>query len=445
MRKSVVRLAAAAMLSACACALFADDATIQNKVVRQRWPWSGKVDIDYVYTGTSVTNMSFMATWRGQSTPTNLVGLKSAGAFMVKPGQNRFEWNPADFGLSSKTLLDFDVQIAPVASDPRTYLVVDLVNGGYSFLADVPAGGWTTEHKTSKVVFRRIPAGTYQLGTTEQEFRNQFGNNGTVGSIGRGSTMRTITYTSDFYCQIFAFTGGQYSKLSNPSSSDSSVKPATGTKYAYSHYRGETADDGATVISWPDTGHKVNSTSIVGKMRSRTSLTGQDELLVDLPTDAQWQLAMSAGTNTYFNVGGVYGDSADTILNCVTNGFWTKAKDGSDPNQYEVGLKPANRWGIYDFNVRPEPVLDWTNDNGTYVSGTVLYFLSLPTPAVDPVGPKTPSSFGYRLMRGGAANGSSYAPANWTLFQRGWISPASDATYIPPRFVINLKPLVEAD
>ena len=86
-----------------------------------------------------------------------------------------------------------------VANDPRTYLVVDLVNGGYSFLPSVPEGGWTSEYKTHKLVFRRIPAGTYDLGTTEAEFRRRFGDNGTVGAIGRGSTMRTIVYTSCFY------------------------------------------------------------------------------------------------------------------------------------------------------------------------------------------------------------------------------------------------------
>lgn len=45
------------------------------------------------------------------------------------------------------------------------YLVVDLSGGTntasypVSYLADVLAGGWTDEHKTTKLVLRRIPAG----------------------------------------------------------------------------------------------------------------------------------------------------------------------------------------------------------------------------------------------------------------------------------------------
>ena len=440
--KNQKSILSAAVFAALAFSLLADSPLIEDKIVRQRWPWSGKVDIDYIYTGTTITSMSFTATWRGQSTPTNLVGVKSGGAFMVKPGLNHFEWDPADFGLSAQTLLDFDVQIAPVASDPRTYLIVDLVNGGYSFLSDVPAGGWTSEYKSRYIVFRRIPSGTYTLGATEAEFRAQFGDNGFTGNIGRGATKRTITYTSDYYFQVFSFTSAQGSRLSNPQSSDANLKPATGIQRKYSDFRGDTADDGLTEISWPDTGHTVKSTSLVGLLRTRTAASGQAELLVDLPTDAQWQLAMSAGTNTLFNTGGAFGDDAETITNLVATGFWNKPLDGNDPNKYDVGQKTPNPWGIYDFNVRQEPVLDWLNDNGTYVSGTNPYLVALPTPAVDPVGPSS-SGFNLRLARGGAANGSTYSPRDWTLFQRGNFDPQAQSIYISPRFVINITPLVK--
>jgi len=123
-----------------ACGLAAQDPLVQNVVVRQRWPWSGKVDVDYLYTGEINTNMAFTATYRGCTSQLDLVGLDSAGAFNVQPGQNRFEWDPASARLEKQTLLDFAVQVTPCA-DARTYLVLDLANGGYSFLADVPAGG----------------------------------------------------------------------------------------------------------------------------------------------------------------------------------------------------------------------------------------------------------------------------------------------------------------
>jgi hypothetical protein len=427
-----------------ACTLQAESTEgelIENLTYRQRWPWSEIVDVDYVYKGSTPTSVTFVATWEGQNTPVDLVSCGSRGAFLVRPGQNRFEWDPVAAGYGGKTLVNFKVKAEVVANDPRTYLVIDLVNGGYSFLPDVPEGGWTGEYKTRKLVFRRIPAGTYSLGTTETEFRRRFGDSGTVGAIGRGSTMRTIVYTSDYYYQIFALTTAQYARLQNPASNDTSVKPSAGTKYNYSQLRGAVADDGTTAICWPDTGHLVSSDGFVGKLRARTAAAGQAELLVDLPTDAQWQLAMSAGTNTYFATGGVEADSEETITNLIREAFWTKSLDGNDPSKYEVGLKAPNKWGIYDFNVRCEPVLDWANDNGTYVSGTFLYWIALPTFEVDPVGLRTPSALGNRLLRGSEANGSSYAPYSWTLFHRVGVQPNADM-YRPPRFVINLKPLI---
>ena len=49
--------------------------------------------------------------------------------------------------------------------------------------------------------------------------------------------------------------------------------------------------------------------------------------------------------------------------------------------------------------------------------------------------------FGNRLLRGSEANGSSFAPYSWTLFHRVGVQPNADM-YRPPRFVINLKPLI---
>lgn len=427
-----------------ACTLQAESTEgelIENLTYRQRWPWSEIVDVDYVYKGSTPTSVTFVATWEGQNTPVDLVSCGSRGAFLVKPGQNRFEWDPVAAGYGGQTLVNFKVKAEVVANDPRTYLVIDLVNGGYSFLPDVPEGGWTSEYKRSKLVFRRIPAGTYDLGTTEEEFRARFGNNGTCGAIGRGSTLRTIVYTSDYYYQVFALTSAQFARIQNPQSSDNSLTPSTGSKYAYSRLRGDVADDGETAICWPQTGHLVSSESFVGKLRARTGATGQSELLVDLPTDAQWQLAMSAGTNTYYATGGVKEDSDETISNLVRAAFWAFSIDGQDPNKFEVGLKAPNKWGIYDFNIRCEPVLDWAHDNGTYLTGTFPYWLALPSFEVDPVGPLTPSALGKRLLRGGEANGKTYDPKSWTLFHRISVLP-SDEMYRPPRFVINLKPLI---
>lgn len=126
------------------------------------------------------------------------------------------------------------------------------------------------------------------------------------------------------------------------------------------------------------------------------------------------------------------------MTNLVRAAFWSNPLDGKDPKEYVVGQKAPNAWGIYDFNVRPEPVLDWVSDSGEYLSGQTPKYTVLPG-GIDPKGPQS-SSLGYRLMRGNAANGKTYSPRDWTVFNRGYV--ASDATeiYYPPRFAIVLEP-----
>ena len=116
---------------------------VTEVTARQRWPWSPKVDIAYRYDGETPTSVCFTATWRGQAEPVDIVSLDSTGTFLVKPGAHRFAWDPVAAGHGADALVDFRVTASVAAADPRTYLVVDLANGGYELLPDVPAGGWT--------------------------------------------------------------------------------------------------------------------------------------------------------------------------------------------------------------------------------------------------------------------------------------------------------------
>jgi hypothetical protein len=58
---------------------------------------------------------------------------------------------------------------------PDTYLVVDLSGGTnatsypVSYLDAVPSGGWTDTYKTDKLVLRKIPAGTFTMGSSAGE------------------------------------------------------------------------------------------------------------------------------------------------------------------------------------------------------------------------------------------------------------------------------------
>ena len=329
-------------LTAVAALLIAGEAfaasTVSDVVARQRWPWNGKVDIDFTVTG-DTTNVDFMATWDGQSYPV-LLGT----AYDAAAGQHRFEFDPASLGLANETLTGFAVTAANSAD--HTYLILDLVNGGYSYLADVPAGGWTDEHKSTKMVFRRIPKGAYANGVSATGMITMFGNdavgpatgNTRFGKPAQYMCSRTDTLSSDFYMAIFPMTIAQHSYATKSGvSTDYKVKDVT-----FNALRGNTAEN---EIYWPQTEYKVADNSLVNTFRGLSGNT----LLIDLPTEQQWEAAARCGASTVFPEGGTLANSPEAfqeITNIINKiAVWI----GNDETTYtSVGTKEPNRFGLYD-------------------------------------------------------------------------------------------------
>ncbi len=99
-----------------------------------------------------------------------------------------------------------------------------------------------------------------------------------------------------------------------------------------------------------------------------------------LPTEAEWEYACRAGTNTEFNTG------ADITLKQAN--FYNKNLDYSAQRAKPVGSYKPNAWGLYDMHGN---VSEWCWD---------WYDEKLPSGAqVDPIGPITGSG---RVVRGGA-------------------------------------------
>ena len=186
-------------------ALLAADGLVTDVEVHQNWPWSPDVNIAYRYNGTTPTSVWFTATWKGQTDPVDIVQLKATGSYLVGNGLHRLTWDPVAAGYGNKALVDFRVQAVVTNADPRTYLVVDLVSGGHTLLANVPAGGWTDEHKKTKMVFRLVPAGIYELGNSAEELVRF----DATAAQRKVMPRRRVRISNDYYLAIFPMSTAQ--------------------------------------------------------------------------------------------------------------------------------------------------------------------------------------------------------------------------------------------
>ena len=388
------------------------ETTLSHVLVNQRWPWSEKVDVDFILSG-ETSDVEVMATWDAHPAPYRLGTL-----FGCAPGQNRFTWDPSRSPFAGQTLTGFAVTLSNAAASAHTYLVVDLVNGGYEYLADVPAGGWTGAHKSSKMVFRRIPAGTYTLGEPAETFTF-------LNAIDRSNiwNRRTVTFTSDFYVGVFKYTEAQHECLSS-GNAGTSFKPK---KLSYNSLRG-----GLAAADWPSKGYAVGSDSVVAKVREKAGAG----LVIDLCEEEQWEVAARAGTTTILPNGVTSSDNYDVFTNKLSEVAAWYGTVGDD--EVAVGLFAANNWGLFDV---VGLLGEWTLDTAVKQGGTSVlprYGLGNST---DPTGVDL-SAYGseYRIFRTASANYASVALQNIIPCSRQMKTP-SDESSCSTRFCIHLKPL----
>ena len=377
---------------------------ISDIVVSQRWPFEEKVDVDYTLTGVA-SDVAFSATWAGRAEPFAL-----GVALGAKPGRNRFTWDPSVSTFAGQTLADFRVTATPVSSAERTYLIVDLVNGGYVFASAVPDGGWPTADKGDRMVFRRIPAGTYTNGIDSAALTKM--NNGCTPSFAGAVRERKVTFASDCYVGVFQMSGQQYSRLTGKGAGDNPYQPKM---ISYRELRGSTADG----VDWPATKYAVATNSVVAKLRAKAG----GDLVIDLCEEEQWEAAARAGTHTYWTNGGTYDEDTETWWSYVNKiAVWYPDRSALA----NVGSKDPNPWGLYDTVGN---MMEWTLDKTGDLTGTTI----AASPQTDPVGSKTGDD---RIYRGYAVKNSHLC---YLVSAYRWsTSETAEATV---RFCIHLNPL----
>ena len=335
--------------------LFADP-VISDVVVRQRWPWDRRVDIDYVLACDSTQRVDIALTAFNSATAlTCPAGSFSGDLYDVASGARRIVWDPAKTAYTNDILTQFRVSLTPTLTP--AYMIIDLTKnlgeeGQVAYRYDW--GPWpdvtaNTEYKTSKLVLRRVPPGTFQMGSPDSDpYR-----------FSSAEDYHTVTLTKGFYIGIFELTQAQSGYIVpnfNPSSFVDPTRPIENVSFF--NIRGSV--DG---VLWPS--EAVDWNCILGLLRTKTGM------MFDLPTDAQWEYACRAGTTTSLNNGtDLITSPTDANLDLLARYNMTNG-EGTVP----VGSYLPNAWGIYDMHGN---VWEWCVDWGTYGLGV--------DPVTDPVG-----------------------------------------------------------
>lgn len=300
MKKLVMMLGVALALTTFAGTQF----EVKNVEAHQRYPWNGKVDIDFLLdssdpSATYTVTVACTDHDRNTDIPMKSVKLNdkdlASTEFILKKGQYRLVWD-ADVDSPNVRLPNVSFAITAKLVGEDRFLVIDLSGGPaatkypVSYRNDIPSGGWTDEYKTTKLVMRKC-------------------SDSSVGT---------------FFAGVFEVTQKQWALVMNsdPSYFKGDARPVESVSF-----------DACS--------------SFVSTLRLKAGLNA-----LGLPTAQQWECACRAETTTTYS----YGNSANGDY------MWYSANSGSQ--SHDVGTKLPNPWGLYDMHGN---VWEWTEAaSGSY-------------------------------------------------------------------------------
>ena len=412
------RLALLSFLFSCLALFAAETARVTNLTATPRTPWNGLVDITYSleceapYAAMAVSFQGFDYD-RNESIPmTTLTGDGAGGELLQAGGPYHIVWDSANDwpeGHSSEFTVTATAEVKEQTVDfTSDYLVVDLNTGAVTSSSTGPDLSNDT-CRTTELWLRRIPKGTFIMGPPIYE----------VGK-NDNETQHQVTLMDDFYIGVFEVTQKQYSLIhgSNPSYYKGDTRPVEYVSYNAIRGTGSAVGGG-----WPAYGHAVGSDSFLVKLRARTGL------IIDLPTEAQWEYACRAGTTIALNTGKNLTSTDRDSAMAEAGRYYYNQKDGKGgySEHTKVGSYLPNAWGLYDMHGNvSEWCLDWyTSDLGS-------------SAVTDPKGPNSGS---YRVVRGGSWN-NSFA-RNCRSASRSSCGPSGNSDYNGFRVVLLLPSKAE--
>lgn len=112
---AAMRMAVGCLIGHLALSAVAEAPVIRDIVVRQRWPWNRRVDIDYVLDCEATQRWDVAVSAFDNDTPLDLPADSLSGEiYSVSPGAGRIAWDPVKSGHTNAVLPQFRVSLTPV-------------------------------------------------------------------------------------------------------------------------------------------------------------------------------------------------------------------------------------------------------------------------------------------------------------------------------------------
>ena len=409
-------------------------AVIQQVIVRQQWPWSTDVKVEYKLAEvTAPVDISVKAFNGNTELPLPSEAVSGDLYGISESGIGQFIIDPVKaFGNTKVAIADFRVELELSDSAANInevlYKIYDLTSGSCTDVTradllgnkygtfetnytaftgfDTPVDDvliWTgvtndAKYATTHLVMRKVPAKnqTFKMGSPST-------------SVGRGTDeeQHNVTLTNDFYMGVFEVTQYQYWKFTGSWPSFYSLEECRDTRPVDMGVRWDVMRGGA----WPDDfSHEVDSRGFLGQLRA--ALDGTPK--IDLPTEAQWEYACRAKSTTDWYNGNdcatASWDSSPSLLNKIAryarnHGYGPDGKIignadyaatlGTSNGTARVGSYLPNAWGLYDMTGN---VWEWCLD---------VYAGFTSEDQTEPTGPAG-SSNSSRSLRGGAVTSPAY-------------------------------------